>query len=220
MTMTLRRLGLLAVGILLVTTLTPTPAATPAAAAHGLPVHPRRPGWRAGAAAALVAFAVSELRAGRSPRRDVASLAELGQGEMDRGVAAAQELDRRLAASLAAAGPVVLDEDQVDEVLTHLFGHLDERAVVGRPHPGEWMASSVDVLPCAVHGYEDGPLDCLRLAVRAHLLLEARSADAFVDRVRAAGREQQTEVAGDPVLVALWTGVAVLAAWQGFAASR
>lgn len=214
-----------------------------------LPVHPRRAGWRAGAAAALVASAVSELRAGRSPHRDVRALAQLGGGNLRPGLAAAAELDRRLAAAVtplmddlllhracaaAACGPVdssaLLSEDLADVVVGTLFDSLPPHAVTGCPHPGEWVASSVDVVPCAVHGYEDGPVDCLRRSARSHLV-------AVVDRAagvpswtvgtlgeqvitdRAAHRDDLDASSSDPVLTALWTGVATLAAWQAHAAT-
>ena len=229
----------------------PTSTATSApTGAPALPVHPRRGGWRTGAASALLSFAVSELRAGRSPQRDVLALARLGGGDLVPGLAAAQELDRRLAAALAyltddlllhrarsaafdgpSAATALLPEELADVVVATLFDALPEHAVSGRPHPGEWVASSVDVVPCAVHGYEDGPVDCLRRSVRSHLA-------SVVDRVAgvpapagavtvaqavaaapvATGDPRDT-AEGDHVLAALWTGVAALAAWQAHAAS-
>lgn len=216
------------------------PTTAPSPQTHLLPVHPRRPGWRAGAAAALIAFATAELRAGRSPRRDVLALAVLGHGEMDRGVAAAEELDRRITAAVGrladelvlrrarasvfdapAPDGSLLDDDLAEDLLAPLFDQLPATALAGRPHPGEWVASSVDVLPCAVHGYEDDVVDCLRLSVRAHLRQEidrvagnGPAGPSLVDQVR------DTGVGADPVLTALWTGLAALAAWQAHSATR
>ena len=231
----------------------------PAAGTPALPVHPRRGGWRAGAASALLSFAVSELQAGRSPQHDVLALARLGGGDLAPGLAAAQELDRRLAAALAhltddlllhrarsaafdgpAAATGLLPEELADVVVGTLFDALPAPAVSGRPHPGEWVASSVDVVPCAVHGYEDGPVDCLRRAVRTQLAsvvdrvagVPAGTA-TLAEQVRATpsptyehGDAGDRGPAGrgpgdhDHVLAALWTGVAALAAWQAHAATR
>lgn len=186
------------------TTDQPTPAAP---AVPVLPVHPRRPGWRAGAAAALLEQSVAELRSGRSPRATVEQLLVLGAHDRPAGLAAAAEVDRRLALTAPA------EKDPVD-VTEALFARLDDAAVDGCPHPGEWVASSVDVVPCAVHGYEAGPVDCLRRSVRAHLSGSGTLAEA----VRTA--PDGPVVGADPVRAALWVGVAAVAALREHAACR
>lgn len=214
-----------------------------------LPVHPRRAGWRAGAAAALIDAAVADLRAGRSPAATVLALADLGGYDRPRGLAGAEELDRRLAAAptgvraVAAAGTDT-DALAADVVVGALLDTLPAAAVVGCPHPGEWVASSVDVVPCAIHGHEAGPVDCLRRSVQSYLIDAARldgqaalpgGAGTLVERVRsdapttAALRLLATQ-ADDPtdgpervydvVLATLWLGVVTVAAWRAYSAAR
>jgi len=235
-----------------------TPTVTPrTVAAATLPVHPRRAGWRAGAAAALVDAAVADLHAGRSPAATVLALADLGGYDRPRGLAGAEELDRRLAVALsgvralAAAGAdtdaLNADALAADDVVGALLDTLPAAAVVGCPHPGEWVASSVDVVPCAVHGYEAGPVDCMRRSVRSYLIDAARldghgalpgGAGTLVEQVRAAAptaaaprlcREQADDPTDDPelvydvVLATLWLGVVTVAAvatWRAYAAAR
>ena len=120
---------------------TPDATVTPADHVLGstLPVHPRRSGWRAGAAAALVAAAVADLRAGRSPAAAVRALADLGGYDGPRGLAGAEELDRRLAATDVRTS--------VTDVVSAFVRTLPASAAVGGPDPGEWVARSVGVVP-------------------------------------------------------------------------
>ena len=225
-----------------------------------LPVHPRRPGWRAGASAALVDAAVADLRAGRSPAAAVLALKDLGGYDVPRGIAGAEELDRRLAAALTglrANAADVTDVDAVDgcanarsaidadAVVSALLDTLPAAAVLGCPHPGDWVASSVDVVPCALHGYEAGPVDCLRRSVRSFLVDAARlpghgalsgGAGTLVELVRAAAPTAVTperhtqavdadgalhqEPVHDGVLATLWLGVVTVAAWRAYSATR
>jgi hypothetical protein len=213
-----------------------------------LPVHPRRGGWRSGAAQSLVAFAVSELRAGRSPHRDVSALAQLGGGDLPFGLAAAEEIDRRLGSAVAylsddlrsqrarsaasgvpATSADLLDDELADHVVGALFDSLQGGAVVGCPHRGEPAATSLDAA-CAPHGDEDGPAACLRRDVRAHLAVvvdragtgqaSATAGLTVAEQVReTAAGPQDDPLAGDAVLRSLWTGIAALAAWLAYAAT-
>jgi hypothetical protein len=140
-----------------------------------LPVHPRRGGWRSGAAESLVAFAVSELRAGRSPHRDVSALAQLGGGDLPFGLAAAEEIDRRLGSAVAylsddlrvqrarsaafgvpAVSAALLDDELADHVVGALFDSMQGGAVVGCPHGREPAATSVGAA-CAPPATRAGP---------------------------------------------------------------
>ena len=166
---------------------TPGASVTPADHVLGstLPVHPRRSGWRAGAAAALVAAAVADLRAGRSPAAAVRALADLGGYDRPRGLAGAEELDRRLAATDVRT--------PVADVVSAFVHTLPASAAVGGPDPGEWVIRSVGEVPplgaagavaervrSAVggRGGESGPDAVLAALWLGVVVLAARAADA------------------------------------------
>ncbi|WP_380165660.1 hypothetical protein [Jannaschia sp. R86511] len=193
----------------------PAPSAPDRPATHLLPRQHVPPRWRQEALNLLVDTAVAELRAGTSPRRTVRAMAELGAGGP--GHDAVAVLDRRLDDTLAAwverqrrtrlADPDADLEQTARELVAPLFDGLPVGAVDGCPHPGAWVASSVDEVPCAVHGYERDAADCLRMLVETYLV---DTIDRAVDRADA---RPAPLPADGPALTQLWLGVAVLAAW-------
>ncbi len=199
----------------------------------------------------LVDAAVAELCTGHTPRRSIRVMAELGTGSRPLGQDAATVLDVRLARALSGwaadyhrsrtvggGWPVATPVLHSRGIADALFSQLSLAAVLGCPHPGPWYPSSVDEVPCVVHGEEDDAVDCLRMLVQAHL---AETLDrAGRDRALPAGGgtiTEQVEVAhgsrsprsplhpdlmpsGEHAAVAaLWLGVATLAAWQEHACS-
>lgn len=198
-------------------------------------------------AASLIDTAVAELRTGRTPRRSIRALAELGTGSRALGQVAAAALDVRLTVAIAAwAGeyhrartadtgwPVATPIQHSRGLADSLFSNLSLAAVLGCPHPGPWYPSSVDEIPCVVHGEEDDAVDCLRMLVQAHLaeVLDRAGQDrafpagegTLTEQVMAAHGARPTRSTGwsgdllqageDAVVAALWLGVATLAAWQ------
>jgi|GEM_PF-5597768 len=181
-----------------------------------LPTQHTPPRWRQEAVARLLDASVTELCAGVNPRRDIRAMADLGAGQPDHDATAV--LDLRLDEELAAwveqqrrartADPDLDTEGIARALVAPLFDALPVQALDGRPHPGPWFASSVDELPCALHGYELDVVDCLRMSVETYLV---DTVDQAVDRADA---RPAPLPGGGPVLARLWLGVAVLAAWR------
>ena len=187
---------------------TSTPAT--AATVDSQPGRPS-PAWRAAALESLVDAAVADLRADSSPRRSIRAMAEVGASLRELGADSADVLDTRLDRAVAGWAEAQRRLRQVDpdadleqaaaQVAAPLFGRVTASALDGFPHPGPWIASSVDEVPCALHGYEADVLDCLRMQVETHL----------VDTVDAT-RARCLPVPGQGAAPGLWVGVATLAA--------
>ncbi|MGJ7442207.1 hypothetical protein [Aquipuribacter sp. MA13-6] len=197
--------------------MTPYPTSTDdRTALRSLPTQHTPPRWRQQAVGLLVDVAVTELSAGVNPRRSIRAIADLADEQASREVTAV--IERRLDESLAAwveqqrraraVDPEVDLEEVARALVAPLFDRLPLRALDGCPHPGSWFASSVDELPCAVHGYESDAVDCLRMLVETYLVDTVDRAVARADSRPAPLPEGAQAHAG------MWLGVAVLAAWR------
>ena len=199
----------------------------------------------------LVDAAVAELRSGRTPGRSIRAMAELGHGSRPLGHDAATVLDGQLATAMSGwaadyhrsrtsggGWPVTTPVLHSRGIADALFSQLSLAAVLGCPHPGPWYPSSVDEVPCVVHGEEDDAVDCLRMLVQAHLaeVLDRAGHDlafptddgTLTEQVEVAHGSRWPRPPLHPhlmrsgehaVLAALWLGVATLAAWQEHACS-
>lgn len=197
--------------------MTPYPTPTDARTAfRSLPTQHTPPRWRQQAVGLLVDVAVTELSAGVNPRRSIRAMVGMADAQASPDVT--DVLERRLDETLAAwveqqrrareADPEADLEEIARALVAPLFDRLPVPALDGCPHPGSWFASSVDELPCSVHGYEADPVDCLRMLVETYLVDTVDRAVAHADS-RPAPLPQ-----GSQTLAGMWLGVAVLAAWR------
>ncbi len=197
--------------------MTPYPTPTDSRSAlRSLPTQHTPPRWRQQALGLLVDAAVTELSGAVNPRRSIRAMVGLADARASQDVTAV--LERRLDESLAAwveqqrrartADPDLDLEEIARGLVAPFFDRLPVPALDGCPHPGSWFASSVDELPCAVHGYEADAVDCLRMLVETYLVDTVDRAVAHADsRPAPLPRGAQT-------LAGMWLGVAVLAAWR------
>lgn len=197
--------------------MTPYPTPTDSRSAlRSLPTQHTPPRWRQQALGLLVDAAVTELSGGVNPRRSIRGMVGLADARASQDVT--DVIERRLDESLASwveqqrrarlADPEADLEEIARALVAPFFDHLPVPALDGCPHPGSWFASSVDELPCAVHGYESDAVDCLRMLVETYLVDTVDRAVAHADsRPAPLPRGAQT-------LAGMWLGVAVLAAWR------